>query len=86
MPTLSRDTSSEAERLQIALLRETPIWRKLQMMSELNHAVRELALGGLRRRFPNASPAELQRRLADLWLGPELAEKVYGPLADAETD
>lgn len=86
MATLSRDTSSEAEQLQFALLREAPLWRKLQMVCELNHATRELALGGLRQRYPNASAPELQRRLADLLLGPELAEKVCGPLTDVVTD
>jgi len=31
-------------------------------------------------RHPQATPAELHRLLADLWLGPELAARVYGPL------
>jgi len=35
----------------------------------------------LRARFPQDSAAQLRRRLADLWLGPELAAKAYGPLS-----
>ncbi|MFW6161847.1 MAG: hypothetical protein ACODAJ_03705 [Planctomycetota bacterium] len=62
----------------IALLRAAPTWRRLQMVGEMNEAVRTLALSGLRRRHPNASPQELRRRLADLLLGPELAERAYG--------
>jgi hypothetical protein len=73
------DTSPETERVLFTLLREMPPWRKLEMVGQLNQTVRELALNGLRERYPNASPEELRRRLADIALGPELAEKAYGP-------
>ncbi len=48
-------------------------------MEQLNQTARELALAGLRRRHPDATPEELRRCLADLVLGPELAAQVYGP-------
>lgn len=48
-------------------------------MEDLNRTARLLALDGLRRRYPEAEPEELRRRLADLLLGPELATKAYGP-------
>jgi len=73
------DTSPEAERVQIEGLRSLPVWRKFELVSELTVTVRQFALAGLRERFPNASPGELDRRLATLCLGPELAERVYGP-------
>jgi len=73
------DTSPEAERVQIEGLRSLPVWRKFELVSELIVTVRQFALAGLRARFPNASPGELDRRLATLCLGPELAERVYGP-------
>jgi hypothetical protein len=76
--TLSADTHPEAERVQIELLRRAPAWRKLQMVDEMNQTVRTLALSGLRQRFPRATDAALRRRLADLWLGEELAARVYG--------
>ena len=76
---MNRDTSPEAEAVLIRLWRETPAWRKWQLMEDLNRAARELALAGLRRRHPEATPEELHRRLADLLLGPELAVKAYGP-------
>jgi hypothetical protein len=50
------------------------------MLVQLNQAAYTLALSGLQQRYPQASPVELRRRLADLLLGPELAARVYGPL------
>jgi hypothetical protein len=80
------DTASEAEAVLMALLRQASPWRKLEMVGEMNAAVRLLALEGLRRRFAQAGEAELRRRLADILLGPTLAEKAYGPLVVTESD
>lgn len=76
------DTTPEAEVILFKLWREAPAWRKLEMMEGLNRSARQLALMGLRQRFPNASTAELRRRLAALILGEELASRVYGPVPD----
>lgn len=84
MRTLAEDTHPEAERVLIELLRAAPPSRKVAMVLSANRTARALALTGLRERHPNESPARLQRRLADLWLGPELAAKAYGPLPDHE--
>ena len=75
------DTHPKREALQIELLRQAPPWRKMEMLASLNRAARELAMAGLRRRYPQAGAAEVRRRLADLILGDDLARKVYG---DAE--
>jgi len=80
MRTLAEDTSPEAERVLVELLRRASPARKIQMIASANRASRELAICGLKMRFPNDSPARLRRRLAGLWLGEELAEKAYGPL------
>jgi hypothetical protein len=72
------DTHPKMEALQIKLLREAPAWRKMEMLVSLNASAQELALAGLRRRYPDASPGELRRRLADILLGQDLARKVYG--------
>jgi len=85
MPTRLSDTHPVAERVQIAGLRALPTWRKLEMAGQLALATRQLALAGLRQRFPVASPGELWRRLATLCLGPKLATKVYGPEPDPPT-
>ena len=84
MSVLFSDTRPEAERVQIELLRQAPIWRKLELLGQLNQTARTLALSGLRQRYPQASPQELRRRLADLLLGQELATRVYGPLSHTE--
>ena len=51
------------------------------MMEGLNRTARALALMGLRRRFPEASPDDLRRHLAGIILGEELAGRVYGPIS-----
>jgi len=79
------DTSPDAERVQIEILRSMPSWRKFQLWNDLNMAMRQVALAGLRERFPSASQEELRRRLATILLGPQLATKVYGPEPDPPT-
>ncbi len=79
MATRLSDTHPTAERVQIEILRAMPSWRKFQLLNGMIRAGRELTLAGLRRRFPQATELELRRRLATMWLGPELAAKVYGP-------
>jgi hypothetical protein len=76
------DTSPETERILFAMLRDMPAWRKLELVAQLNQAVRELALSGLRERYPQADEAVIRRKLADLVLGSELAEKAYGPVTE----
>ena len=79
MRTQSPDTSPEAERVLIERLRQAPAWRKMRMVEDTNRSVKDLLLAGLRERFPRDSSTQLRRRLADLWLGPELAAAAYGP-------
>lgn len=80
---MNQDTPPEVERVLLAYWREAPAWEKWQRMVELNRSTRSLVLAGLRRRHPEASEEELRRRLADLILGSELAERAYGPLPPA---
>ena len=84
MTTLSPDTHPDIERLQIERLRQMPSWRKMALMAEMSQTVRTLALAGLRQRHPDDTPAQRRRRLADLLLGPDLAETVYGPLPEED--
>jgi hypothetical protein len=82
--TLAEDTHPEAERVLLELLRRASPARKMAMVLDANRTARLLALVGLRERHPGDSPARLRRRLADLWLGPDLAAKAYGPLTEHE--
>jgi hypothetical protein len=84
MKTQSPDTSPEAERVLIELLRRAPAWRKLRMVDDTNHSVKDLLLSGLRQQFPSDTPEALRRRLATLWLGTQLSEAAYGPQPDPE--
>jgi hypothetical protein len=79
MTTLFSDTGPEAEQVLIDLLRHAPVAHKLEMLGQMNAAARQFALQGLRARHPGATEAQLQRCLADLLLGPELAARAYGP-------
>lgn len=82
MSPLCTDTSPEAEEVLIRLLRETPPWRKFEMVNQMSDTVRKLNRIGMQKRYPNDPPEKIQRRLANLWLGEALALKVYGPLED----
>ncbi len=77
---MNLDTTPEIESILFKMWRETPAWRKLELMEGLNRSARQLSLIGLKQRHPNASSEELRRRLADIILGTDLAARVYGPL------
>ena len=79
MRTQSTDTAHDVERKLIELLRRAPVWRRLQLADQMSCTAREMAMAGLRLRHPGASVGELRRRFADLHLGVDLAERVYGP-------
>ena len=78
MSTLYTDTDAQVEELQVRLLRQTPSWRKVEMLADLNASARILVLIGLRMRHPQADEVELRRRLAALLYGEEFAHKIYG--------
>lgn len=74
------DTHPKIEHIQLELMRQAPVWKKLNMVGQMYQTTKLLSLSGLRHRYPEASDAQLRRRLADLLLGPELAAKAYGPM------
>jgi hypothetical protein len=84
MTAIFPDTHPKMEALQIELWRTASPTRKMQMLAQLNQSARILALAGLRSQYPQAGEAELQRRLAGVLLGEEIACKVYGELPDAK--
>ena len=75
-----RDTTPEAHRVHIELMRRAPAWRKIELAVELYESLKLVALAGLRTRHPGAPELEIRRRLADVLLGAELAERAYGPI------
>ena len=85
MPTpLISDTHPEAERVQLELMRVAPAWKKAHMVGQMYQTMKQLAYRGLCKRHPEATQAELRRRLADILLGAELASEVYGPMSFSE--
>jgi hypothetical protein len=72
------DTDPEARQVHLDLMRNAPPWRKMEVMEDLNRALRLLVLGELRRRFPAATDEEIRRLLADRLLGEGLAAVAYG--------
>jgi len=77
MSTLFPDTHPKMEAIQIEIIRRMPSWKKISIMEALNETVKALAISGIKERHPNATPQEIQRMLAELMLGAELARKVY---------
>ena len=77
MPATLTDTHPKIEKMQNDLIRRMPAWRKFALVDDLNETVKLLAICGIRQRHPGATPQQIQRLLADLMLGPELARKVY---------
>jgi hypothetical protein len=73
------DTRPEIAALQRRLMRQVGPARKLAMVGQMNQTIKALALSGLQSRYPDETPEMLRRRLADLVLGPILANQVYGP-------
>ena len=53
---------------------------KLSLAVSMSEAVRDLALAGVRARYPEATPRELFLRLAIVTLGIDLARKAYPEL------
>lgn len=78
MASLYSDTHPKIEELQIEFIRRMPAWKKISIVSDLNETVRTLAISGIKQRHPNATPNQILRILAELMLGAELAQKVYG--------
>jgi len=81
MRTLSADTSPEAERVQIELLRQAGPARRFALARSLSQTTMQLARGAIRRRYPEASEEEVGLIFVALHYGPELAEQVRTHLA-----
>jgi hypothetical protein len=79
------DTDPKAEQVYIAILRRLSAWEKAKLIADMAESGRELVLLNLRKRHPDASDEEILRYLAERMLGPELAERVYGPLPEARS-
>jgi len=76
------DTHPEAEEVYIRLLSQAPAWKKMEVINQLYLTAVSMARAGIRRRHPDADEDEIRRRVARMFLGDELARKVYGPIPE----
>ena len=72
------DTSPAADARYHELLRAMPPERRLEAAMRLSRAVRELAMAGLRDRFPQADERELRVRLTVRLYGRQAAVRLFG--------
>jgi hypothetical protein len=75
---LFEDTDEATERKLIELTRRLPDEKKLWLIFDQIEMGRQLSMGGLKRRYPQASQEELKKRFAALVLDRETVMKVYG--------
>lgn len=78
---LAHDTSADVEARQIAAWREMSPAEKVALVAALTTTTQELALAGVRVRYPDRSPREHFLRLAIVNLGLDLARKAYPEIA-----
>jgi hypothetical protein len=77
---LSLDTPPDVEQRQIEAWRGMTPAEKISLVVRMTANVRQLALAGIRRRYPNAPPREQQLRLLQLLYGDELARAAFPEL------
>ena len=76
------DTSPQADARYHELLRRMPPERRLEAAMRLSHAVRELAIAGIRGRHPAADDHELRVRLTVRLYGRDCARRLFGDVPD----
>ncbi len=74
---LTRDTAREAEQVQVRIWRSMSPLEKAQLTSAVTRGANELALAGIRSRYPDATSRELKIRMARLTLGAEWTRRIY---------
>jgi hypothetical protein len=75
------DTSAEAEHVMVEKLRAMSPVQRLHLALSLSQSVRELAIAGVRQRYPDASAREQVLRLALAIHGRDLATAAYPEIA-----
>ena len=71
------DTTLEGQARYADLLRAASPEARLAQALSLSQAVRDLAIAGIRNRFPSATAEEIRARLAVRLYGREIACRVY---------
>ena len=74
----SPDTDPEVDRYLFDKLRSLPPWRKAEMLTAATRGAHDLAMAGLRMRYPAADAGELRKRYAALTLGRDASIALFG--------
>lgn len=72
-----RDTSPEAESVQLAVLRSLSGAQKVKICFELSEACREYTRSGIRSRHPEYSEQQVEMALRRMTLGDDLFRKAW---------
>jgi hypothetical protein len=72
------DTSPEAWKIELELLRKMPPAERFKRALELSEIIKQFAAAGIRRAHPEASEREVFLLAAKQSLGADLFHKVYG--------
>jgi len=86
MPSGISDTNPAAEQVQIALLRQAGMARRVDLAAELTSFAIEGAYTALRRRYPEASALELDLLFAEQQYGLALATRLRAALMPRVSD
>ncbi len=73
IPPRPEDTSRDADRVQVDLLRAAPVWRRLQLACSLSASVVRAARHALAQADPDSGPIERDIRFVELHYGSALA-------------
>ena len=81
MRTQSMDTSPEAERVQIELIRKAPLTKRIALMEAWSQFLIEANKQSIRQAHPNASEEEVRLIFVEMHYGKKLADGVREALA-----
>ena len=80
MRTQSMDTSPEAERVQIELIRKAPPAKRFGLARSLSQSLIQASRQTIRRLHPELSQEELDLLFIELYYGKDLADRVRADL------
>ena len=80
-PSRPRDTSADAERVQVDLLRVAPVGRRLRLAWSLSARAMGAARRGIARACPELDATERDLRFVAIHYGRDLADAVRAELA-----
>jgi hypothetical protein len=79
-PPRPADTTAEAERVQIELLRRAPVARRMHLAWSLSARAISAARRAIARANPESTPVDLDVRFVAIHYGAEIARAVQGEL------